>query len=159
MILGEASEEAVDRLQKQGFYIWPEQTSQVVLPKDISAVSSEVLSDLFTRLTAWQNFAAMQLAAAQVDETVLEKKRDVAYAKLMAGTERVKGERVAVLKAQVNGDPYLEKLDSALQRAYAYRKMLEAIYNNFDREITLVSREITRRTSDQRAYRKDRFSA
>lgn len=159
MILGEESGKAVKRLSDQGFPVWEQQKSQVVLPRDISSVSSETLSDLFTRLTAWINYAGQQLAAAQVDEAVLERKRDVAYAKLMSVKGGQRGDKVTVLKAQANSDPYISELDEKLTEAFAYRKMLEAVYSNYEREITLVSREITRRTQDQRARREDRFTA
>lgn len=158
LLYGDASREAMSVLSAQGFPEWNQPSAVVQLPKDISSVDSEILADLFSRLTAWMNYAGQQLAAAQVDEAIMEKKRELAYAKLMATMEKAKNERVAVLKAQANNDPYLEQLDSMLTKAFAYRKMLEAVYNNYDREITLISREITRRTNDQRALRKDRFT-
>ena len=50
------------------------------------------------------------------------------------------------------------ELEEELMRAYAYRKMVEVISNNFERDVSLVSREITRRTNDIRANRKDKWA-
>jgi hypothetical protein len=49
------------------------------------------------------------------------------------------------------------ELEEEFLNAYAYRKMLEVVSNNFERDVALVSREITRRTSDMRAIRKDKY--
>jgi hypothetical protein len=130
------------------------------MPKDISLLESDELSALFTRLTAWSNFVAGQLAASQVDEKVLEKRRDMLEAKLliMKDTSKVKGERVTMMKAQVMADPNFIDVEERYMNAYAYRKMLEVVYNNFERDVALVSREITRRTNDVRTGRKDKFN-
>jgi hypothetical protein len=129
------------------------------MPKDISLLESDELSALFTRLTAWSNFVAGQLAASQVDEKVLEKRRDMLEAKLliMKDTSKVKGERVTMMKAQVMADPDFMAIEERYMNAYAYRKMLEVVYNNFERDVALVSREITRRTNDVRTGRKDKY--
>jgi hypothetical protein len=123
-------------------------------------LESDELSALFTRLTAWSNFVAGQLAASQVDEKVLEKRRDMLEAKLliMKDTSKVKGERVTMMKAQVMADPDFIDVEERYMNAYAYRKMLEVVYNNFERDVALVSREITRRTNDVRTGRKDKFN-
>jgi hypothetical protein len=71
---------------------------------------------------------------------------------------KVKGERVTLIKAQVAADPKIMDLENQLTHAYAYRKMVEVVANNFERDVALVSREITRRTNDFRATRKDKLS-
>ena len=73
-------------------------------------------------------------------------------------TAKVKGERVTLIKAQVLSDDKYMELEEDLLRAYAYRKMVEVISNNFERDVSLVSREITRRTNDIRANRKDKWA-
>jgi len=158
--LGKASQMAVDILKSQGIEMWPEQTSQVVLPKDISSVDSEVLSDLFTRLTAWSDYVNTQLSAALIDEKAAEKALDLAQNKMLVARmgAGVKGERITVVKAEIATDQTIIALDKVLFEAYAYRKMVETVVNNLDRDITLISREITRRSNDSRSFRKDRFS-
>jgi hypothetical protein len=155
------SDLAVKKMADQNINMWPDQSDQPKMPKDISILDSDELSALFTQLTAWSNFVAGQLAAAQVDEHVLNKKKDSLEARLFLDKDnsKVKGERVTLIKAQVAADPRIEDLENQLVHAYAYRKMVEVVANNFERDVALVSREITRRTNDFRATRKDKFSA
>lgn len=158
--LGPISDLAVKKMAKQNIKMWPDQLEQPKMPKDISILDSDELSVLFTELTAWSNFVAGQLAAAQVDEHVLNKKKDSLEAKLFLDKDnsKVKGERVTLIKAQVAADPRIEDLENQLTHAYAYRKMVEVVANNFERDVALVSREITRRTNDLRSNRKDKFA-
>lgn len=158
--LGPASQKAVDTMKAQNISMWPEQAKQPTMPKDISVLDSDELSELFTKLTAWSNYVAGQLAASQVDERYIEKQKDMLEAKLFLSKDnsKVKGERVTLIKAQVNSDPRIVELEEDYLNAYAYRKMLEVVSNNFERDVALVSREITRRTSDMRAIRKDKYS-
>lgn len=158
--LGNASQMAVDILKSQGIEMWPEQTSQVVLPKDISSVDSDVLSDLFTRLTAWSDYVNTQLSAAVIDEKAAEKSLEFQQNKMLVSRmgASVKGERITVVKAEIAVDPVIAGLEKSVFDAYAYRKMVETVSNNLDRDITLISREITRRSNDSRSFRKDRFS-
>lgn len=159
--LGEYSQEAVDKLKQQNINLWPEQTDQPKMPGDISVLDSDELSELFTKLTAWSNYISGQLSAAQIDEKALEKEKDFLEAKLFLhkDTSKVKGERVTLIKAQVMADETFMKLEEKYMKAYAYRKMLEVISSNFERDVSLVSREITRRTNDLRMNRKDKWSA
>jgi hypothetical protein len=66
-----------------------------------------------------------------------------------------RGERVTLVKAQVSVDDNVVALSQRYEEKYAYRKLMEMLLNNHERDLTLVSREITRRGSDQRAMRKD----
>lgn len=154
------SDLAVKKMAEQNIKMWPSQSDQPKMPKDISLLDSDELSSLFTQLTAWSNYVAGQLAAAQVDEHVLNKKKDSLEAKLFLDKDnsKVKGERVTLIKAQVAADSRIEDLENQLTHAYAYRKMVEVVANNFERDVALVSREITRRTNDIRMSRKDRLS-
>jgi hypothetical protein len=154
------SQAAVDKMKEQNISMWPEQSDQPKMPKDISVLDSEELSELFTKLTAWSNYVAGQLSASQIDEKVLEKRKDILEAKLFLTLDnnKVKGERVTLIKAQVASDDKVVDLEEQLMNMYAYRKMLEVVANNFERDVSLVSREITRRTNDFRSNRKDKYS-
>ncbi len=158
--LGPASEEAITSLLDQGFTYAPKQDSFPLMPKELTTLDSEELSELFSSLTAWSNYVATQLSAAQIDERSADRAVEVASAKLMVTrmTTKVKGENVSAIKAEVTIDPKVLKLTEELDRVYAYRKMIEAMFYNLERDIALVSRELTRRSSDFRAARKDRFT-
>ncbi|NBT46495.1 MAG: hypothetical protein EBT07_01575 [Actinobacteria bacterium] len=159
LLLGPDSQNAVDKLQSQGIKLWSVQSEQVILPKELTSLDSDDLSDLFARLTAWSDFVSHQLSAAQIDERSAEKRLDFSESRLLVekmGTS-VKGERITLIKAQIAIDPTISKLRDAVDEAYAYRKMIETVFYNLERDITLISREITRRTNDNRS-RKDRYS-
>jgi hypothetical protein len=158
--LGNNSQEAVDKLETQSIHMWPAQKNQVKLPSDISNVSSEELSNLFTKLTAWSNYVSTQLAAAQIDEKALEKKIEFHTNTLLVTRMKKseKGETVTMIKAEISLDPTIVELEQSLLEQYAYRKMVEVVANNIERDISLISREITRRSYDGRSVRKDRYT-
>lgn len=158
--LGDSSKQAVDKLQGQSINMWPEQSAQVKLPADISSVSSEELSNLFTKLTAWSNYVSTQLAAAQIDEKAIEKKLEYQYNTLMVTRMKksAKGETVTLIKAEISLEPNIVKLEEELLEHYAYRKMVEVVFNNLERDVSLISREITRRSYDTKTFRKDRYT-
>jgi hypothetical protein len=66
-----------------------------------------------------------------------------------------RGDRITLVKAQVSVDDTVLALAQTAEEKYAYRKLVEMMLNNHERDLQLVSREITRRTNDQRANRKD----
>ena len=74
-------------------------------------------------------------------------------------TQKITGERITGIKAEVSIDPKILKLTEDLDKVYAYRKMIESMFYNLERDTALVSRELTRRASDFRANRKDKYSA
>lgn len=159
--LGKASSEAIEDLLNQGFVIAPAQGDYPLMPRDLTELGGEQLSNLFSHVTAWTNYVATQLSAAQIDERAAEKSFDMAYAKQMVlrkGTAD-KGDKVTAMKAEVNSDPKIVALSEDLDKAYAYRKMIEAMYNNLERDAALISREITRRTGDMKSFRKDSYFA
>jgi hypothetical protein len=61
---------------------------------------------------------------------------------------QVKGERVTSVKAEIAIDPEVVALDNDYEEKYAYRKLVEMLLNNHERDLSLVSREITRRSND-----------
>lgn len=127
------------------------------LPDDITLLSSEQLAAAFTRLTAWADYIASELAQAQIKERSLEKQ--IKFRENTLLVERMgsapKGQRITLVQAEISLDPQLRDIVQKHEEAYAYRKMVEVLLSNHERDLSLVSREITRRTNDQRASRKD----
>ena len=130
---------------------------QVELPDDITDVSSEELGKLMTRLTAWTDFISSQMTVAALEERALLKKKEFTENTMLMRRmgAQVKGERVTAVKAEISVHPDVVALENEYEEKYAYRKLTEMLFNNHERDIQLVSREITRRTQDQRANRKD----
>lgn len=130
---------------------------QVELPNDITLLSSEQLAEVFTKLTAWADYIATEHTKAQVKERSLTKQIEFRENSLLV--ERMgsaaRGERITLVRAEISLDPQVRDLAQNLEEVYAYRKMVEVLLNNHERNLSLVSREITRRTNDKRANRSD----
>ena len=130
---------------------------QAVLPPDITELSSEQLAEMFTILTGWADYMASQLVQAQLAERNAQVRLDRATNRLMIEKmgAATKADKVTLIKAQIANDPDVLDLEDAYEEKYAYRKLLEMMLNNQERDITLVSREITRRS--QGTLRRDTF--
>lgn len=127
------------------------------MPADITILSSEQLAEKFSMITAWADYAASELAAAQISERSAQKRLELAENRLLVERmgSAVKGERITLVKAQISLDPTVQSLSDKYEEAYAYRKLVDMLLSNYERDLALVSREITRRANDQRANRKD----
>lgn len=152
---------AVDKFAGWGLTFSKPSDEQVVLPADITDVSSEQLGELFTRLTAWTDYIASQKVMAELEERAAQKRLKLLEDKMMFRRmgAQVKGERVTAIKAEISVNQDIIDLDNDYEEKYAYRKLVEMLLNNHERDLQLVSREITRRSNDSRAQRKEYFSA
>jgi hypothetical protein len=132
---------------------------QAILPPDITELSSEQLAEMFTILTGWADYMSSQLVQAQLAERDALRKTEFAESKALVRltTGSPKGTTVSLIKAQIDVDPDIVELRDKYEEKYAYRKILEMMVNNQERDITLVSREITRRTNESRMGRRDTF--
>lgn len=145
---------ALEKFEGWGLHFAKPSGEQVNLPADITAVSSEDLGELFTRITAWTDYINSQMAMAVLEERAALKKKDFAENTMLVKRmgAGVKGERVTTVKAEIAIDPQIVELDNDYEEKYAYRKLVEMLLNNHERDIQLVSREITRRNSNRRDY-------
>jgi hypothetical protein len=152
---------AVDKFAGWGLTFSKPSDEQVVLPADITDISSEQLGELFTRLTAWTDYIASQKVMAELEERAAQKRLKLLEDKMMFRRmgAQVKGERVTAIKAEISVNQDILDLDNDYEEKYAYRKLVEMLLNNHERDLQLVSREITRRSNDSRAQRKEYFSA
>jgi hypothetical protein len=150
---------AVDKFAGWGLTFHKPSDEQVVLPPDITDVTSENLGELFTRLTAWTDYIASQKVMAELEERAALKKKDLLENQLMFKRmgAQTKGERVTAVKAEIAVNEEIITLDNDYEEKYAYRKLVEMLLNNHERDLSLVSREITRRSNDSRALRKEYF--
>jgi hypothetical protein len=130
---------------------------QAILPPDITELSSEQLAEMFTVLTGWADYMSSQLVQAQLAERDALRKSEFAESKALVRltTGSPKGTTVSLIKAQIDIDPDIQDLRDRYEEKYAYRKILEMMLNNQERDITLVSREISRRS--QTMGRRDSF--
>ena len=125
---------------------------QVHLPEDITSIDSEDLGKLFTDLTVWTDYIESQNALAILEERAALKAKDykenIMIVKRMGS--QAKGQTVTVIKAEIATHPEIVELDISYEEKYAYRKLVEMLLTNHERDLSLVSREITRRSNDFR---------
>jgi flagellin-specific chaperone FliS len=148
---------AIEKFQDWGLTFRKPSEEQVELPPDITMLNSEQLGEIFTRLTAWTDYIASQLVHSQLEERAAQKAMEynenlLLVKRLGAG---IKGERVTTVKAEIAVDENIVRLSNQYEEKYAYRKLVEMLLNNHERDLSLVSREITRRSNDSRALRKE----
>jgi hypothetical protein len=143
---------ALEKFAGWGLHFNKPNTEQVVLPGDITAISSEDLGELFTRLTSWSDYIASQLTMAQLEERAALKKKEYLENTMLVKRmgAQVKGERVTAVKAEIAVNQDVIDLDNDYEEKYAYRKLVEMLLTNHERDLSLVSREITRRSNDQK---------
>lgn len=119
------------------------------LPSDLTDLDDEDLMAIFSQLTAYSNFLASQYACAVIDEREAEKKLEYVenLALLRESGNKAAKDTVTILKAKVSTSPEVMELADDLAVRYNYRKLIEVMVNNVDRDSNLISRELTRRTS------------
>jgi hypothetical protein len=145
----------VAKLKDLGLTIQKPDMEIIKLPADITMLSSEQVGEKFTILTAWADYAASTLTMAQLDERTSQRKLDLLENKLLVqkmGTA-IKGERITLVKAQIAIDQDVQDLALEFEEKYAYRKLVEMMLSNYERDLSLVSRELTRRSNDLRSTR------
>lgn len=150
---------AIEKFAGWGLTFHKPSDEQVSLPADITAVASEELGELFTRLTAWTDYIASQLVMAQLEERASLKRKEFAENSMLVRRmgSQAKGERVTAVKAEIAIHQDIVDLDNEYEEKYAYRKLVEMLLTNHERDLSLVSREITRRANDTRLSRKEHF--
>lgn len=149
------SDQAVDALYKKGFVLAKKPKVEIPsLPTDITDLSDDSLMELFVLFTSWTDHLASQLAIANIDEREAERTVSAAEAQAMLNNWKGgTGERVAIAKASIAVDPTVQGLVQVLDEKYAYRKLVETLYQSVERDSALVSRELTRRTADNSSYK------
>lgn len=156
------SQAAVSEIRLSGFSLpsSPEDSIPAV-PQDITELDDDALMHLFSELTAWSDYVSAQCAIAQIDERDAQRSLDLAEAQA-TGRHWTggSGDRVAVMKKKVAEDDDVIRALDTLDERYAYRKLVEVLAGNLDRDIALVSRELTRRTAGSAGLpkRKDRWT-
>ncbi len=156
----EEVQQAIAKLEKQGLTFPNKPKDDIpVLPRDLTDLDESELMELFADFISWVNYAAPALSVAQVTEAQTEKQISFARSSLLAGTDPATKEKsVTVMKARAEVSDAVAGLEAKHSQAYAYRKMIEAMYYNLERDMNAVSREITRRSGEMKQRRRDRYT-
>lgn len=114
-------------------------------------------------MTAWADYAAGQLAVAEIDlectESAMRQLREEHLVRTWEGEQDdtdSKGKRkgVTVRKAELFAEDGYRKGEECRLEAYARKRLLTARYESFVRREALASRELTRRTGREGPQRR-----
>jgi hypothetical protein len=147
--MAETSERAAAELKKQGLRI-PNQPEDRLprLPQDITSIHDEELMVLFGCITSWLDYVSVQVACAEIDERASQNVLDQAEASAIIGAYKGPSQdRITMAKAAAVLDPEVVRVKGELRDAMSYRKLIQTLAQNLERDAALVSRELTRRTA------------
>jgi hypothetical protein len=149
------SRQVLDSLGELGFTLSPKPQYEIpLLPRDITELDDEDLMDLFVQFTQWNDHLSGARAIAVINEREAERAVTTKEAgAMLANWKGGSSERVAVVKAMIAADPEVGELQHDLDTKYAFRKLIETRADNVERDSQVVSRELTRRTSDGGGFR------
>jgi len=139
-------EEARSRLENQGFYLPDIPNEDPSLPVDVSDLDSPTLMSMFSLFTAWCDYASAQVGLAVVMER--EAERLLEHAEAESWRDMGKGASVTASKALVVLSDDVQDARVALDECYAYRRLVTDLSARYERDAAVLSRELTRRTSE-----------
>lgn len=133
------------------------------LPDDLTDLTDNDLMLLFRRHVSWHNYAASQLAMLEVDEEELSartrEEEAVAYLEkfddTMAHGFPSRAPIGNLIKAERDADDEVVLKRDRQRVVYAKRKLVGSIVTSLERSISLISRELTRRTSSLSSINRD----
>jgi hypothetical protein len=144
----EDSSNTFTMLEEQG--ITPIRETDMAIPQmpyDITDLDDSDLMRLFSHLTAYSNFLNVQLSCALVDERAAEREVSVNKATTLINNMATSDDKITVARAKLMDDPKIVELNDVYEERHAYRKIIEVMANNSERDMNLISRELTRRTA------------
>jgi hypothetical protein len=143
----EDSKQTLDIIREQGFTIAEEfEGINPVMPNDITDLDDLGVMRLYQEYNAFLQFVLAQVTCAQIDEVNAKKKLDFIEARLMETYTQPKM-TVSAIKAKVSMDTEYVAALATHSVAYDYRKGMEMMCTNVERDCNFISRDLTRRTS------------
>lgn len=142
-------------LERDGLYLPSKPDDErPSLPKDLTDLDDKALMTLFSSLTAWVNYTAGQMSAAEVDEryadAVLDRVKALVQLQAVAG-----GAKVTDAQKEAHNHPDVVEAFDAHFALHAKRKLTAAISAAAERDQTMCSRELTRRLGRNDTDRRD----
>lgn len=156
--LAEESLAAKEALEKDGLSLPEKPTTSVPdVPTKITDMGDSALMNLFVRHTRWRGYLSGQMALAEIEERYAEDllarlEAEALIREWGGGRE----DRVTVAKAQRTIDPAVMEAQDSLHLAYARRKLVGALMDGSEKNVAVISRELTRRVGMEPTERRDR---
>ena len=150
---------AVEKVQEQGFQLpqSPDREDQPALPHSLEDLDDTALMDEFALFTAWADYASAQVGLAVISEK--EAELEMEWQISLHYTDAPSKKAVTLTKAEAlqNSDVYEAR--KKYEEAYAYRRVVTDLAERYERDANVLSRELTRRTSEGsvKAARRDKW--
>lgn len=137
-----------------GFRLAPRPEEAIpTLPNDLTEIEDSDLMLLFGEFTAWSNYAAGKRSEAEIEERRLNDRLGFADAKAMIlgwdDDTKASDKRVTITKARKLADEDVQEALCEQREAYAHRKLIATMAENFERNTALISRELSRRIGNR----------
>lgn len=131
------------KMETRGFHVSGLPQTELPAIRDITQATDKELGRLLTVYTAWFSYANSQLALAQVDEMAARHMLDrlSQEAVVKAGGKTMTEKR---LQADMNEEVMKNKM--RLMECKSYNLVLQAHVEGLEKQLSLISREITRRS-------------
>lgn len=145
-------------LQAVSLYLPPQpRDDSPVLPDDPTALGDSALMTEMRRFTEWADFLGGQLSLAEVEERYAEDAastvENVLLLQAMPSSEalRKREDTMTRVRTEVASRTEMQEAQQRVMVAYAQRKLLQKMWERFDRDAALLSRELTRRSGGEDA--------
>jgi hypothetical protein len=157
--LDPTGEDAMAKVRDQGFELPDSPTSQPTLPSDLDELDTKDLMEEFLLFTAWADYASAQVGLAVIAERSAE--LDLEFHISLHYESVPSRKSVTLAKAETLQNPDVYEARKKVEEAYAYRRVVADLAARYERDAAVLSRELTRRTSEfsPKATRRDRWEA
>lgn len=106
------------------------------------------LMQLMAQLVSWLEYMGVRLVRGEIEERELDMQVSAKESSLISGAwTGAASDRVRIARAEAEADKDLIELRERHLVAQTYRKLMQTLYETTERKISIVSRELTRRTS------------
>ena len=141
-------ETAMDKVIAQGFEMpmSPGEDDKPALPDDLSELDDQGLMEEFALFTAWADYASAQVGLAVIAERAAE--LELEWQMSLHVSDAPTKKTITTIKAEAlqNSDVYAAR--KKVEEAYAYRRVVSDLADRYERDAAVLSRELTRRTSE-----------
>ena len=120
------------------------------LEADIDDLNDKELMNLFVQFTRWTDFFQYQLAIEEIHERYADQEvRKLEGLYLTRNRPEKASEAVTWVRAQMDTDQEIRSARDALKLYYARMKLKQMLFESSERDASVVSRELTRRTDSK----------
>lgn len=154
--LDPVGEKALEKVLDQGFHLPEVPADQPSLPSDLSELDDQSLMEELALFTSWADYAGSQVGLAVISERSAELDMEWQISRYYSDSSR--STPVTITKAEALQDPDVYASRRKFEEAHAYRRLVADLHARYERDATVLSRELTRRTSEvsSRAARRAR---